>query len=227
MLEFRKVTKKYPGNRMVLDNVSFSVQAGEFVYLIGPSGAGKTTILRLLIGEMKPTSGKIFYRDHPIQKFSKRQIAYLRREVRIVFQDFKILFDRTVLENVLLSLYILGRKQTEAIAEARKVLQLVGLDDKRGMFPIQISAGELQRVAIARAIAGDSKVLLADEPTGNLDPDTGSEIIKLLEEINSTGTTVIVTTHNEALVNQAKRRVIEVKNGTITRDEQGGGYRAS
>ncbi|MBI4136601.1 ATP-binding cassette domain-containing protein [Candidatus Roizmanbacteria bacterium] len=227
MLEFRKVTKKYPGNRMVLDNASFVIQPGEFVYLVGPSGAGKTTILRLLIGEMKPTAGKILYREHPIQKFSRRQTAYLRREVRIVFQDFKVLYDRTVLENVLLSLYILGRKQQEAIAEARKVLKLVGLDDKRNMFPIQISAGELQRVAIARAIAGDSKVLLADEPTGNLDPDTGNEIMKLLDEINSTGTTVIVTTHNEALVNQAKKRVIEVQNGTIVRDEREGGYRAS
>lgn len=212
---------------MVLDNASFIIEPGEFVYLIGPSGAGKTTILRLLMGEMKPTAGKIIYRDHPIHKFSKRQTAYLRREVRIVFQDFKILLDRTVLENVLLSLYILGRKHNEAIAEARKVLKLVGLDDKRGMFPVQISAGELQRVAIARAIAGDSKVLLADEPTGNLDPDTGNEIMKLLYEINATGTTVIVTTHNEMMVNQAKKRVIEVKDGSIVRDEKEGGYRAS
>jgi cell division transport system ATP-binding protein len=227
MLEFKNVTKRYPGNRVVLDKINFFVEPGEFVYLIGPSGAGKTTILELLVGEQKPTTGKILYRGHPVQNFSRRQIAFLRREIRIVFQDFKILYDRTVLENVMLSLYILGKNQKEAESEARKALELVGIDDKRDMFPVQVSAGELQRVAIARAIAGDSKVLLADEPTGNLDPDTGTDIMNLLEEINSQGTTVMVTTHNESVVNKSLKRVIEVKDGIITRDEQKGGYRAS
>lgn len=227
MLEFKNVTKRYPGNTTILEKINFVIEPGEFVYLIGPSGAGKTTILKLLIGESKPSAGKILYRNHHVQKFSRRQIAFLRREVRIVFQDFKVLFDRTVLENVMLSLYILGKSEKEAITEARKALKLVSLDEKRNMFPVQISAGELQRVSIARAIAGESKVLLADEPTGNLDPDTGDDIITLLEEINSTGTTVIVTTHNEHLVNKAKKRVIEVKDGKIARDEKKGGYRAS
>ena len=227
MIEFKNVSKRFYPNNTVLDKVSFTINQGEFVYLIGPSGVGKTTILNLLICQMKPSAGKILYRGHPIHNFSGRQIAFLRREIRIVFQDFKILFERTVLENVMLSLYILGKSKNEAESEARKVLKLVGLDDKRSLFPVQISAGELQRVAIARAIAGDSKILLADEPTGNLDPDTGSEIIKLLEEINSQGTTVIVTTHNESLVDKAKKRVIEIRNGKIARDEKQGGYHGS
>ena len=154
MIEFKNVSKRFYPNNTVLDKVSFTINQGEFVYLIGSSGVGKTTILNLLICQMKPSAGKILYRGHPIHNFSGRQIAFLRREIRIVFQDFKILFERTVLENVMLSLYILGKSKNEAESEARKVLKLVGLDDKRSLFPVQISAGELQRVAIARAMAG-------------------------------------------------------------------------
>jgi cell division transport system ATP-binding protein len=226
MIEFKNVVKKYPGGRYALNKVNFSVEKGEFIYIIGPSGAGKTTILRLLIAESIPTSGKIVFNGHEIQKFSKLNIAKLRRKIRMVFQDFKILNDRTILENVLLSLYIIGRKGKEAEVEAKKVLKMVGLEDRYNAFPVEVSAGELQRVAIARALSGGSEVLLADEPTGNLDPKTGEEIMALLETINKEGTTVIVTTHNASFVNERKKRVIEVINGQITRDDKEGGYNA-
>lgn len=224
MIEFKNVTKKYPGGKYALNKISFSIQKGEFVYLIGPSGAGKTTLLRLLIAENKPTSGKIFFNNHEIHSFSKGNVARLRRKIRMVFQDFKILFDRTILENVMLSLYIIGRNGQEAESEAKKVLQLVGLADRFNAFPVQVSAGELQRVAIARALAGGSEVLIADEPTGNLDPLTGEEIMNLLDTINREGTTVIVTTHNANYVNERKKRVIAIKNGEIVRDDAKGGY---
>lgn len=227
MIEFKNVTKKYPGGNNALNHVSFTIHNGEFVYLIGPSGAGKTTILKLLIGEIRPSSGKIVYKEHEVQKFSKKNTAILRRKIRMVFQDFKILFDRTILENVMVSLYILGRKEKEARAEAMKVLKLVGLEDKAKYFPVQASLGELQRVAIARALAGGSEVLLADEPTGNLDPKTGEEIIKLLNEINQEGTTVIVTTHNASLVDRERKRVVEVVDGEIVRDDKEGTYDTS
>ncbi|HLB60912.1 MAG TPA: ATP-binding cassette domain-containing protein [Patescibacteria group bacterium] len=227
MIEFKSVTKKYFGGKYALNKATFTIDQGEFVYLIGPSGAGKTTILKMLIRELSPSSGKILYNGHDITKFSKGNVARLRRKIRIVFQDFKILYDRTLLENVMLSLYILGRRGKEAEVEAKKVLKLVGLEGKHAMFPVQISAGELQRVAIARALAGGSEVLLADEPTGNLDPATGGDIVKLLEEIHEEGTTVIVTTHNAELVDRSKRRVIELSDGTVARDEQEGRYHAS
>jgi cell division transport system ATP-binding protein len=224
MISFKKVSKKYPRNRVILDSIDFDIQKGEFVYIIGPSGAGKTTILSMLIGETKPTTGKIVFEDHEIQKFSKKNIAILRRKIRMVFQDFKILFDRTVSENVMLSLYILGKKEPEARVEAEKVLKRVGLSGKENFFPVQLSAGELQRVGIARALAGGSEVLIADEPTGNLDPKNGEEIIKLLEEINQTGTTVLMTTHNASLVDRTKKRVIAIANGKIIRDTPKGKY---
>lgn len=227
MIEFKNVTKKYPGGRYALNKVNFQVERGEFIYVIGQSGAGKTTILRLLIAESKPTTGKIVFNGHEIQNFSKGNIAKLRRKIRMVFQDFKVLYDRTILENVMLSLYIIGRSGKEAEAEAKKVLKMVGLEDRITAFPIELSAGELQRVAIARALAGGSEVLLADEPTGNLDPKTGEEIMALLETINREGTTVIVTTHNVAFVNERKKRVMEVANGEIIRDDKEGGYSAA
>lgn len=210
-----------------MNKVSFRIDPGEFVYLIGRSGAGKTTLLKLLIGEVKPTSGSIVFRDHQVQKFSKGNISRLRRKIRMVFQDFKVLFDRTILENVLLSLYITGKRGQEATSEAKKALKLVGLEGKEYYFPVQVSAGELQRVAIARALAGESEVLLADEPTGNLDPKTGDAILHLLEEINSQGTTVVVTTHNAHIVDQSKKRVITVENGEIKSDKKEGMYDAS
>jgi len=224
MITFQNVSKKFAGGVAALVKVSFSVEPGEFVFLIGPSGAGKTTLLKLLIGETRASSGKIIFNDRDITKSSKKEIARLRRKIRMVFQDFKILHDRTVLENVLLALNILGKKGKDAENEAKKILKLVGLEEKYNFFPMQISAGELQRVSIARALAGEPKVLLADEPTGNLDPATGKEILKLLSEINADGTTVMVTTHNAQFVDQTKKRVIALDKGELKRDVKEGTY---
>ena len=224
MITFQNVSKKFAGGVAALVKVSFSVEPGEFVFLIGPSGAGKTTLLKLLIGETRASSGKIIFNDRDITKSSKKEIAKLRRKIRMVFQDFKILHDRTVLENVLLALNILGKKGKDAENEAKKILKLVGLEEKYNFFPMQISAGELQRVSIARALAGEPKVLLADEPTGNLDPATGKEILKLLSEINADGTTVMVTTHNAQFVDQTKKRVIALDKGELKRDVKEGTY---
>lgn len=224
MIKFQNVSKKFAGETAAVAKVSFTVEPGEFVFLIGPSGAGKTTLLKLLIGEIKATSGKIIFNEQDITKLSKGALANVRRKIRMVFQDFKILHDRTVLENVVLGLHILGKSGKEADTEAKKILKLVGLEEKHNFFPMQISAGELQRVSIARALAGDPSVLLADEPTGNLDPATGKGIMKLLSEINENGTTVIVTTHNAQFVDQNKKRVMALNKGELVRDVKEGTY---
>lgn len=224
MIKFQNFTKKYPGGISALEKIKLEIPKGDFVFLIGSSGAGKTTLLNSLIGEIKPTSGRVLLEDKDVAHLVEKDVAKLRRKVRMIFQDFKILFDRTVLENVLLALRILGRTESESLYEAKKVLKLVGLEDKLNYFPVQISAGELQRVAIARALAGGPLVLLADEPTGNLDPKTAMEIGALLEKINKTGTTVIVATHNAAFVDKIKKRVISLEKGRIIKDEKNGKY---
>lgn len=225
MIKFQKVSKKFPDGSEALSKVKLEIEKGEFVFLVGPSGAGKTTLLKLLISEFKPSRGQILVEEEEINKLKGASIAKLRRKVRMVFQDFKVLFDRTVLENVILALHILGRKGKEAEAEAKKTLKLVGLENKYNFFPVQISTGELQRVSIARALAGGPSIILADEPTGNLDPETGEGIIKLLEEINREGTTVIVATHNASLVDKMKKRVVVLEKGKIVRDEEEGKYK--
>lgn len=224
MIVFQNVTKKFGKLNEALKKISFSIDKGEFIFLIGPSGAGKTTLLKLLLGDLKSSGGKILIDGQEISKLQGIKIARLRRKIRMIFQDFKILFDRTILENVSLSLHILGVKSKEAESEAYKMLKLVGLDGRENYFPIQISAGELQRVAIARALAGSPIILLADEPTGNLDPKTGGEILDLLEKINKEGTTVIVATHNASLVDSRKKRIIALFKGEIKRDEKEGKY---
>lgn len=225
MIKFQNVSKKFPDGSEALSKVKLEIEKGEFVFLVGPSGAGKTTLLKLLISEFKPSRGQILIEEEEINKLKGASIAKLRRKVRMVFQDFKVLFDSTVLENVILALHILGRKGKEAEAEAKKALKLVGLENKYNFFPVQISAGELQRVSIARALAGGPSIILADEPTGNLDPETGEGIIKLLEEINREGTTVIVATHNASLVDKMKKRVVVLEKGKIVRDEKEGKYK--
>lgn len=224
MIKLQNVNEKFPDGTEALTKIKLNIAKGEFIFLVGPSGAGKSTLLKLLIAEFKPSSGQIFVEGEEINKFSGKKIAFLRRKVRMIFQDFKILFDRTVLENVILALNILGRKEKEAVAETKKVLKLVGLEEKYNFFPVQISAGEQQRVAVARALAGGPSVILADEPTGNLDPKTSESIIKLLEEINKAGTTVIVATHNASLVDKFKKRVVALERGKIVRDDKEGKY---
>ena len=225
LISFDRVSKIYGNQTQALTDISFTVSSGEFVFLVGTSGAGKTTILRLLIHDLVSTSGTILLDTLDVTKLSKSKIPELRRTVGMIFQDFKVLPDRTIGENVAITLEILGKDPREVTKKVKEVLYLVGLGDKSELFPIQLSAGELQRTAIARAIIGGPKVLLADEPTGNLDPTTSWEILKILKEINKLGTTILMATHNADIVNSMKKRVITMKHGKIAKDEKVGKYR--
>lgn len=223
MIRFDKVNKIYSGHP-ALSDVSVGIESGEFVFLIGPSGAGKTTLLRLLIHDVLPTSGTIHVDDWQVDALPKNQIHLLRRKVGTVFQDFKLLADRTVFENVALGLEIIGKPERETATRVNDVLELVGLASKKNLFPVQLSAGEMQRTAIARSIVGGPSVLLADEPTGNLDPDTALEVLDILSEINKIGTTIIMATHNATIVNDFKKRTIVLNEGKIVSDEEKGRY---
>lgn len=224
MIRFDHVSKQYGGRARALSDVSFEVRDGEFVFLIGPSGAGKTTLLRLLIHDILPTGGNILIDQLKINTMPTARVYELRRKVGTVFQDFKLLFDRTVYENVALGLEILGKGEKEIEKDVDDVLALVGLSGKKQLFPQQLSAGELQRTSIARAIVGGPKILLADEPTGNLDPETAWEILRILQEVNKIGTTVIMATHNAGIVNDLKKRTITLNAGTVISDEEKGRY---
>lgn len=224
MILFDEVTKEYPNSVTAASSVNLKIADGEFVFLIGPSGAGKTTLLKLIIKEITPTSGSIFVDDWEVNKLPKSKLPYLRRKASFVFQDFKLLNDRTVAENIAVSLEILGKSKADIERRLIEVLDVIKLADKALYFPRQLSYGEQQRVAIGRAIAGGSKVLLADEPTGNLDPKTSWEILKIINEINKQGTTVIMATHNVDIVNSLKRRVIVVEKGKIIRDSKKSKY---
>lgn len=225
MIRLEHVSKAYPGGHNALSDVSVTIADGSFVFLIGPSGAGKTTLLRLLIRDAFPTKGKVYVDDWEVTKLPKSELHSLRRKVGMIFQDFKILPDRTVFENVALGLEILGKKESEIQKDVEDVLELVGLGDKTRRFPQELSSGELQRTSIARAIAGGPKILLADEPTGNLDPVTSMEILDILGEVNKIGTTVVMATHNADIVNHLKKRTITMEAGAIVSDEEKGHYR--
>ncbi|HCM82729.1 MAG: Cell division ATP-binding protein [Candidatus Gottesmanbacteria bacterium GW2011_GWA2_44_17] len=224
MIQFDHVSKEFGASSVALSDITVEIRDGEFVFLIGASGAGKSTFLRLILRDLLPTSGIIIVDDWDITKLPQSKIHLLRRKVGMVFQDFKLLIDRTIYENVALGLEILGKSKEETEKGVVDVLELVGLSNKKNSFPLQLSAGEMQRVSIARAIVGGPKILLADEPTGNLDPDTSWDIMQILREIHSLGTTVIVATHNAAFVNEMKKRTITIKNGEITSDEEKGRY---
>ncbi len=225
LVSFQNVSKYYSDKTHALEDVSFDIDKGEFVFLVGTSGAGKTTILRLLLRDIELSKGKIFVDEKNISKLPKAQIPQLRRTIGMIFQDFKVLPDQTVFENVAIALEILGRSKNEINDKVKEVIRIVGLTQKLNFFPVQLSAGELQRVAIARAIVGAPKILLADEPTGNLDPATSWDILKIIKEINKFGTTVIMATHNIDIVNSMKKRVIVLKNGKIIKDQKNGKYR--
>jgi cell division transport system ATP-binding protein len=227
MIQFDHVSKDFGLTTKALSDITVDINDGEFVFLIGKSGVGKSTFLRLILRDVVPTSGVVIVDDWDVAKLPQSKIHLLRRKVGMVFQDFKLLVDRTIFENIALGLEILGKSKEETEKGVVDVLELVGLSHKRNSFPLQLSAGELQRVSIARAIVGGPKILLADEPTGNLDPDTSWDIIQILEEINSLGTTVIVATHNEAFVNAMKKRTITIKDGNIISDEEKGRYHQS
>jgi len=226
MIQFTNVSKVY-GGTTALSNISITIPDGDFVFLIGPSGAGKTTILRLIIRDMVPTSGKITVDTWDIPKLPKSKIHHLRRKVGMIFQDFKILSDRTIFENIALALEILGKKPNQIKKEVADALSLVGLSDKGSKFPAQLSAGELQRSSIARAMVMGPKIILADEPTGNLDPENAWNVMQLLAEINKLGTTVVMATHNVELVNHFKKRTVTVHGGKIIKDEKQGMYTES
>lgn len=223
MILFDAVTKKF-GSAVALDNVSLKISQGEFVFIVGPSGAGKSTLLKILTREILPTSGKVMVANHDITKIKDKDVPSLRRKVGVVFQDFKLLDDRTVFENVALTLEVLGKSNEEISKLVEHILKLVEIWDKRNLFPRQLSGGEAQRTAIARAVVGKPDVLLADEPTGDLDPKTAWGVIQLLNEINSWGTTILMATHNQEIVNTLKRRVVILKDGKITKDTKEGKY---
>lgn len=215
MIRFDKVTKTFPSGTTALEDVSFSVEPREFIGIIGPSGAGKTTVLRLLIQETLPTSGTITVSELEVGKLKPKDLPKLRRLIGAVFQDFKILEDQTAAENVALVNEILGNSLSESLSAAAKLLEEVGLAGKENLFPRQLSGGELQRVAIARALAVKPKVLFADEPTGNLDADTAAAIMNLLKEINSKGTTVLVASHDQKLLEKVADKLIRLKKGKM------------
>lgn len=224
MIKMENVYKKYKNGITALNKLSVEIEQGEFVYVVGPSGAGKSTFIKLIYREEAPTRGTVIVNEFETSKMKKRDIPKLRRDVGVVFQDFKLLPKLTVYENVAYAMKVVEKKPKEIKMRVTEVLDLVGLKHKGKMFPNQISGGEQQRVAIARAIANTPKVLIADEPTGNLDPETSWEILEVLEEINRLGTTVIMATHHSEIVNKAKHRVLAIESGRIARDEMEGDY---
>jgi len=227
MIAFQNVTKSYTGNGnkiTALDDVTFKINPKEFVSLVGRSGAGKSTIVKLLIGEEKPDKGRIIFGSYDVNKLEPKELPELRRHIGIVFQDFKLLPNKTAYENVTFALEVAGRPDKEIKEFTSKILELVGLKERMENFPKELSGGEQQRVAIARALIHNPDVLVADEPTGNVDPITSQEIIRLLLTINEMGTTVILATHNKDIINNLERRVILLENGKIIRDEEKGKY---
>ncbi|GAA4186041.1 hypothetical protein GCM10022288_08990 [Gryllotalpicola kribbensis] len=225
MIRFDHISKQYRGtNRPALGDVSFEAQRGEFVFLVGASGSGKSSCLRLILKEEKPTKGKIHVLGQDLGTISSRKVPYFRRNLGVVFQDFRLLPNKTVYQNVAFTLQVIGKSRGFIQEAVPDVLKMVGLDGKAQRMPHELSGGEQQRVAIARAVVNKPQILLADEPTGNLDPATSAGIMSVLERINAGGTTIIMATHEAHFVDQMKKRVIELSQGQIVRDERHGGY---
>ncbi len=224
MIRFQNVTKTYKNGTVALRDVSIEIDKGEFVFLVGASGSGKTSLIRLLLREELPDSGSIWEAGRDIVHLPKWRVPYLRRNIGCVFQDFRLLPNKSVFENVAFALEVIGRPKHVVANQVPQVLELVGLAKKRDNLPSELSGGEQQRVAVARAFVNRPLILLADEPTGNLDPTTSQGIMQLLDRINRTGTTVVVATHDEVLVNWMRRRVVELDHGTVVRDQQRGVY---
>lgn len=224
VIEFQEVSKEYPGGINAVENVSFDIRAGEFVSLVGPSGAGKSTLIRLLTCEEKPSSGKIIVAGRDVTKLRKKDLPYYRRKVGVIFQDFKLLPKKTVYENVSFALEVSGKSNAEVRENASKIIEIVGLTNRVKSLSEELSGGEKQRVSIARALVHKPKILIADEPTGNLDPVTTWEIIELLFKINRQGTIVLLATHDKEVVDALQRRVITMRDGKIVADQQHGKY---
>lgn len=224
MIYLEKVSKKYPNNTVALKDVTFSINKGEFVSIVGHSGAGKSTILKMIIAEDYPTSGGVFFHSSDIHKLNRRDTLHYRRRVGVVFQDGRLLSNKTAFENVAFAMEVAGREDADIDADVPGVLKLVGLQDKIWNFPQELSGGERQRIAIARAIINQPDIIIADEPTGNLDPINTIDIINILKKVNELGTTVILTTHNKGIVDSLGKRVITLDSGKIVRDEKQGRY---
>jgi cell division transport system ATP-binding protein len=224
MIKLDHITKIYKDSVVALEDVSVEVAKGEFVFVVGPSGSGKSTFIRLLLKEEEPSRGNIYVAGKNIATLSPWKVPYLRRNIGTVFQDFKLLPDKTVFENVAFALEVIGKSRHVIERRVPEILELVGLGDKLNNYPEELSGGEQQRVSIARSFVNRPLILLADEPTGNLDPSTSVEIMKLLDRINRTGTTVIMATHDNAIVDAMRRRVIELDKGQVVRDQSRGVY---
>ena len=225
MIRFENVTKIYPrSTRPALDDVTIDIDRGEFVFVVGPSGSGKSTMLRLALREEAATEGTVFVAGHDLGTMAGRQVPRLRREMGAVFQDFRLLPNKTVAENVAFALQVIGKPRSHINKVVPETLELVGLEGKGRRMPDELSGGEQQRVAIARAFVNRPKILIADEPTGNLDPNTSVGIMKLLDRINRTGTTVVMATHDAGIVDQMRKRVIELADGRVVRDQSTGVY---
>jgi cell division transport system ATP-binding protein len=224
MIEMQEIYKKYPNGVMAANGLNIRIKQGEFVYVVGPSGAGKSTFIKMMYREERPTNGTIIVNGVNLSKLKLKRIPYFRRQIGVVFQDFKLLPTLTAYENVAYALEVIEEDPKVIKKRVMDVLELVGLKTKARMLPTELSGGEQQRVSIARSIVNLPRVVIADEPTGNLDPETSWEIMKILEEINSRGTTVVMATHNREIVNAIKHRVIAIENGKIVRDEQQGDY---
>ncbi len=225
MIKFDDVSKQFPLGNIALKNVSFEIKENEFVFFVGPSGAGKTTILKLIMNQYAPTSGQLTVDDYNLSDKNFHQVEALRKRMGVVFQDFKIMPDKNVFENIAISLKILGSSHQQIAEEIKEALNLVNLSHKTSVFPAQLSAGELQRVAIARAIVGDREIIIADEPTGNLDPKTAWDIMKIFKKLEN-DKTILFATHNTDIVNSLRKRVIVMKDGKLMKDNKKGGYEA-
>lgn len=224
MLEMRHAGKVYPGGAVALEDINVHIKPGEFVFLVGPSGAGKSTFIRMISREIEPTSGQILVDGVDVMKLKRGDIPYLRRQLGIVFQDFRLLNDRTAYENVAFAMQVIEAPIYKIRKRVNEVLELVGLKDRGNNYPGEMSGGEQQRIAIARAIVNDPLLVIADEPTGNLDPETSKDIMEIFTQINSHGTTIIMATHDKTMVDYMQKRVIALENGRIVRDDRKGVY---
>ncbi len=224
MIHFDKVSKIYDDDSVALDDVNLSVDSGEFISIVGHSGAGKTTLLKLLLAEESPTSGAVFFESADINSLKYKEVSKLRRKIGIIFQDFKLLPNKTAYENLSFAMEVAGRCDEDIVSDVPHALELVDLGHKMWNFPHQLSGGECQRVAIARAIINQPEIIIADEPTGNLDPVNAYDIVQILKKINDMGTTVLLTTHNKGVIDSLGKRVITMENGHIVRDDVKGRY---
>lgn len=224
MLVIENLSKTYPNGSKALNNISIKIEKGEFIFLVGPSGAGKSTLMKALFREVIPTEGKIYVDSKDILSLSNDQVPYLRRQLGIIFQDYRLLPERTIYDNVAFAMQVIEEPYVIIKRRVRSVLNLVGLKGREDSYPNELSGGEQQRVAIARAIVNGPGIVIADEPTGNLDPDTSNEIMDIFERINSAGTTIIMATHDKDIVDSRGKRVVALENGSIARDDKKGNY---